>query len=323
MVAPFTFSAWMWYNYRRLRGDNMIFRIEDTSNPDGNHRKYNISLRECPTMTLSQLNEYISNEIRKQVNNSKDRRLLSYSKSLMICLMKYNEYTDNELHINTEITRNSCGFIKFLYESKLLCIPFDLRYDLSSIRECLQDTFIVLHNFAIDIADNELLDRFLHENTATHRKKVASPEKDHEVLLFQSPNDIILTEYLQQAYILLALSIRYGLPSGVANYIKYQIEHLPELRFDFCPQERQALIDIVCHIYYNQAFEKQVLKTIKDDEVLRISYDAIYQFKSIIDRESSFDDLYGDDYFYNNNVVSNIIFEAYSKYLNSLPFSSL
>lgn len=298
----------------------MIFRIEDTSNPDGNHRKYSIPLNECPKMPLSDLGGFISNEIRKEVNNAKDRRLLSYSKSLMICLMKYNQYANNELHINTEINYNSCGFIQIIHDSKSLYIPFDLRYDLSSIKECLQDLSIILRNFAIDIADNELLDIFLKDNTETHRKKVASPEKDHEVLLFQSPNDIVLTEYLQQAYILLALSIRYSLPSSVANYIIKQINALDDYRFSYYPHERAALIYIIRHIYYNQSFEKQVLKTIREDEVLRICYDSIYQFKSIIDRETSFDEICNDDFYYNCNVVSDIIMKAYSLYLNSLPY---
>ena len=299
----------------------MLFRIEDTSNPDGNHRKYNIPLNKCPIMPLSDLGGYISNEIRKEVNNAKDRRLLSYSKSLMICLMKYNQYADNELHINTEIDHNSCDFIQIIHDGKQLCIPFDLRCDLSSIKECSKDSLVILQNFAIDIADNELLDVFLKDNTGTHRKKVASPEKDHEVLLFQSKNDIVLTEYLKQAYILLALSIRYGLPKNVAIYIIDHIKALPDYRFNDYQHERAALLYIVCHIYHNRCFEKQVLRSIKEDEVLRICFDSIYQFSSIIDKETSFDEICNDDFYYNCNVVSDIIMKAYSLYFDSLPYA--
>lgn len=302
----------------------MIFRVEDISNPNGNHRKYNIPLTQRPKMALSNLSRYISNEIRKEVNNSSDRRLLSYSKSLIICLMKYNQYSDNELHINIEISPDNCDFIIFQYDKKIYNIPFNLNYDLSKITDYLEDEIVILFNFAIDISNNQLLDIFLSDNTGTHRKKIASPEKDHEILLFQSPNDLILTEYLQQAYILLALSIRYGLPSVVAEEIIEKIKNLPEYRFESCfesfSQEKEALIYIVHHIHQNLYFEKQVLKTIKEDEILRINYDSIFQFKSIIDREIEFDELYSDDSFYNCNVVSDIIFKAYRRYFNSLPF---
>lgn len=293
----------------------MIFRVEDISNPNGNHRKYNIPLSQYPKMALSNLSRYIPNEIRKEVNNSSDRRLLSYSKSLIICLMKYNQYSDNELHINIEISPDNCDFIIFQYDKKIYNIPFNLNYDLSSITDCLENEIVILFNFTIDISNNQLLDIFLNDSTGTHKKKIASPEKDHEILLFQSPNDLILTQYLQQAYVLLALSIRYGLPSVVAKYIIREIKILPEYRFASCSQEREALIYIVYHIYQNLYFEKQVLKTIKEDELLRICYDSIFQFKSIIDREIEFDELYSDDSFYNCNVVSDIIFNAYSRYL--------
>lgn len=78
----------------------MLFRIENTVDFDGLHRKYALSYEELPQMPLFELEAYVANEVRKEINNAKNRKLLSYSKSLGVCLLKYNEYADNELHIS-------------------------------------------------------------------------------------------------------------------------------------------------------------------------------------------------------------------------------
>ena len=64
----------------------MLFRIEDTENIDGCHRQYEIPFDELPRMKMSDLERFISNEVRKEINNANDRKLLSYSKSLGVCL---------------------------------------------------------------------------------------------------------------------------------------------------------------------------------------------------------------------------------------------
>ena len=80
----------------------MLFRIEDSENEDGVHREYSILPQDLPTMPMSEIEVYIADEIRKEVNGANNRRLLSYSKSLGICLLKYIKYADNEIHLNGE-----------------------------------------------------------------------------------------------------------------------------------------------------------------------------------------------------------------------------
>ena len=52
-----------------------------------------------PTICKSQVDEYIAQEIRKQINGAHSSNVLSYSKSLAACLFKYNTRLQNPLHI--------------------------------------------------------------------------------------------------------------------------------------------------------------------------------------------------------------------------------
>ena len=84
----------------------MLFRIEDSENEDGVHREYSILPQDLSTMPMFEIEAYMADEIRKEVNGANNRRLLSYSKSLGICLLKYNKYADNEIHLNGESVFN-------------------------------------------------------------------------------------------------------------------------------------------------------------------------------------------------------------------------
>lgn len=89
----------------------ICFRIEDGANCSGILRNYKIKDEDLPVINKNDVEDYIAEEIRKQVNGSKDRKLLSYSKSLGVCLLKYNDYVDNELHI---CYRNDIGYNNLL-----------------------------------------------------------------------------------------------------------------------------------------------------------------------------------------------------------------
>ena len=59
----------------------ILFRIEDISGVTPNSREYNIDEFTNYLIDKSKVDEYIAGEIRKEINGSKDRKLLSYSKS--------------------------------------------------------------------------------------------------------------------------------------------------------------------------------------------------------------------------------------------------
>ena len=78
---------------------NFLFRIEDINGFNPITRVYQNENSNYPVIEAGKLDQYIAEEIRKCVNGSRSRSFLSYSKFLTTCLLKYNNYTDNKLHI--------------------------------------------------------------------------------------------------------------------------------------------------------------------------------------------------------------------------------
>jgi hypothetical protein len=292
----------------------MFFRIEDSENPDGHHREYEIPSENLPKLKMLELENYIADEIRKEINNALDRNLLSYSKSLGVCLLKYNKFADNELHINIS---NMNDFVCF-YSSKdqnMECVPFNLSNSLYGLTSKDKEREIILQNFQVDVSDNNLLNSYLLRTTGTGRKKMASPQKDKEVLLMQSPNDIVISDYSESVYLLYALSLKFGMKKSIYENLVNKIYTLENFRFQFCGEsERFGLIQIIKYLYRYGGYEKQMSQRILRDslgaETVPVYYDPISQLHDI--QEDSFEESYmlSD---YNMNIVSAWIWDCYSQ----------
>jgi len=292
----------------------MLFRIEDSENPFGCHREYSIPIEKLPRLELAEVEGYIAEEIRKEVNNANNRKLLSYSKSLGVCLLKYNKYTDNKLHINK---LDSCDFVNYydIESDKCEYKIYSLANGVYNKESKHKEKKIVLLNFVIDVSDNNLLDLYLQKITGTGRKKVASPEKDKEVLLMQSPEDMVITTYLDSVYLLYALFMRYGMKKSIHKNLINQIKNLDSYRFEICGEvERYALIEIVNYLYnYGKNDIEMCHRVFQDsqgEEHLSMYYDPILQLHGI--QNECFEDSFmlGD---YNGNIVSDWIWHFYAK----------
>lgn len=292
----------------------MLFRIEDSENPYGFHREYSIPIEKLPIVKVDELEGYLAEEIRKEVNNANNRKLLSYSKSLGVCLLKYNKYTDNELHIN-KLDIHDFVYYYDVKAGTYECEPYSLAYGLDNIKFKHKKKEILLLNFKIDVSDNKLLDAYLRKITGMGRRKVASPEKDKEVLLMQSPEDMVISEYSDSVYLLYALFLKYGMEESIYTNLINKINILEDFRFEFCGEvERYALIEIVNYLYFNGKYEMEMSHSIFQDsqraEYLPIYYDPILQLHEI--QNESFEESYmlGD---YNGNVVSDWIWHFYAE----------
>lgn len=328
----------------------MIFRIEDNQNSNGNHREYEIPFKDLPILKLNELENYLAEKIRKEVNNTQDRNLLSYSKSLGICLLKYNKFADNELHIDKY--GNGDGCISFCFYKAIrwmlnelhineiedddgfsfYSLPFDKQillkkyvfFDLKlgglyglKLSSKNKEEKIVLVNFDIDVSDNNFLDIYLRDKTGTGRKKVASPEKDKEVLIMQSPDDMVVSDYLPSVYLLYALVLRYGMNKSIHKFLYNKIYNLDDYYFAYCEEtERDALLTIIDYLYYydkdEQMMIKKVLKDCKEMEHLSVFYDPILQLLGIQEDNFEYSYMLGD---YNSNIVSEWIWYCYNKYM--------
>lgn len=292
----------------------MLFRIEDSENLYGCHREYIISRDNLPRLRFEELEGYLADEIRKEVNNTNDRKLLSYSKSLGVCLLKYNKYTDNELHINRWY---NCDFVGYYdidtREDK--CVPYNLVVGIEDIAVKLKNKELILINFAVDVSDNNLLDEYLQNVTGIGRKKVASPEKDKEVILMQSPEDIVISDYLDSVYLLYALFLKYGMNESIYTKLIHKIRDLGDYRFGFCgEQERDALLFIVDYLYYHGEYEIEmsipVFLDSQQAEYDGIYYDSFLQLQGIQNESIEESYMLSD---YNANVVSDWIWQFYAE----------
>lgn len=288
----------------------VYFRIEDVENSMGISRDYQIKEEDLPVIHKKEVEHYIAEEIRKQVNGSKNRRLLSYSKSLGVCLLKYNGYCDNELHICDD---DNIGYDNLIYYDES---NYGLQYEYYSLKDALYmgrlfngEGKIKLYNFAMDVSDNNVLNQYLLKFTNIGLKKFASPEKDSEVVMMQAYNDRVVKNYLNSIYVLYGLQLKYRFLwyDNVAERVICEILQLEDFRFDNCEQEREAIVFLIRYLYDNTEQEELINKKIFEyaykKEHLPLYYDSMLQFHGI--QEDSFEDSYclSD---YNDNVVSDI-----------------
>lgn len=243
----------------------MLFRIENNQEQggDGKIREYELSFRELPRMKVKDMEKYIAEEIRKEINGSNNRNLLSYSKSLGVCLMKYNKFSINELHINKDNDNYIDNYITY-YICKKHNIKEDTAYldfDTGLIGLPKKDNeIVIIKNIEIDVSNNESVDRYLRKVIGVGIKKVASPEKDCEVLLMQSPDDLVISDYLHSIYLLYGLVLKYGMNTKIYNYLYDKIRWLKEDYFTDCPEEKGAILYVLNYLYEQYKYERKVIK---------------------------------------------------------------
>ena len=235
----------------------MLFRIEDVSGFDPNYREYDPENYDYPLVDKEEIDIYIASEIRKQINCSNEREVLSYSKSLATCLLKYNNFADNELHIMSSNYLNSLWYINSNgeYERK----PYHIKKRLNGKRLFQDSGKIKITNFIIDVSDNRLLEKFLQTYTGIGRKSYASPEKDHEVIVMHPINDFSICNYMNSIYTVYALNLKYNFlkkPFIVRNIVK-ELKELDDFRFQI-PLERSAIIRLIYYLAYHWKHELKI-----------------------------------------------------------------
>lgn len=295
----------------------MLFRIEDISGFDPKLRTYDVDEFTTPSVDKEQVDKYIALKIREEINGSKSRELLSYSKSLATCILKYNKYTDNELHIC--IINGWKDYISYISPND------NERWKLYSIQDRLNEKplfnkrgQIQLLNFIIDVSNNTLVDEYLKYYTNIGKKILASPEKDSEVVVMNPPNDLIINQYMDAVYILYALQLRYRFLSNVnvQKALILELINMEAFRFEYCPHERVAFINLILYLSANWQYEYQISQKIygylEKEEHLSINYDPILQFHGIM--KDDFEESYNLST-YNGNVLSDLFWKHCGRYL--------
>lgn len=274
-------------------------------------------------MPHKNIDVYIAESIRNQVNGSNSRDILSYSKSLGTCLFKYNDYCDNELHIycNPSMT---CNTLIYNYEYKsTICEDYSLENALNKIEILKRNEQIRLHNFIIDISNNYILDKYLLKFTGKHLKKFASPQKDNEIIMMQADSDYIIKEYLNSIYILYALQLKYRFLNYdyIAGNMKQEILELDDRYFPNCEYEKITINLLIDYLYYYINYEYDIFKKICNDinknGHISYSYDAISQALDIFSNQNIKDSYYESDSYSSSNQVTSIIWKYFIYYYNT------
>ena len=294
----------------------LVFRTEDRSHLDGVPREYEISFDNLPRINKQDVDIHIAKKIKDAVNGSKNRDILDYSKSLAVCLLKYNKRNSNELHI---CYIDKCDIISYYspkgkYKEKNYLLKDRVEHNtlFKNNKE------IILSNFVIDISNNTILRKYLIQFTAKCKglKAYASPEKDYEVVMMQAENDLkISANNLHSVYALFALQLKYSfLCYDTIMNINQRIQELQDTFED--EKEKEAFLILILHLYFKIDFERDSLSTA-----------PIYGEDYIYDSISLFDQIAYDDFksaeSYNNyyfplDVLSRIIFDECQKYLIDL-----
>lgn len=295
----------------------MLFRIEDISGFDPKLRTYDVDEFTKPTVNKKKIDNFIASKIREEVNGSKNRNLLSYSKSLATCILKYNKYTDNELHIC--IINGWKDYITYISpKNNTKCRLYDIQNRINGNPLFNKTGEIQLLNFIIDVSDNILLNEYLKYYSNAGKKIIASPEKDNEVVVMNPPNDLVINQYMDAVYILYALQLKYRFLSNVKiqSALLLELDHMDAFRFEYCPHEKIAFIHLILYLSANWQYEYQISKKIyhysENEEHLSMSYDPILQFHGIMK------DNFAESYklsTYNENVISDLFWKYCGQYL--------
>lgn len=295
----------------------MLFRIEDISGFDPKLRTYDVDEFTTPTVNKGQIDNYIASKIREEVNGSKNRNLLSYSKSLATCILKYNKYTDNELHIC--IINGWKDYITYISpKNNVKCRFYYIQNRINGNPLFNKAGDIQLLNFVIDVSDNILVDEYLKHYTTVGKKIIASPEKDSEVVVMNPPNDLVINQYMDAVYILYALQLKYRFLSNVnvQRALILELDNMDAFHFKYCPHERIAFINLILYLSANWQYEYQISNKIynysENEEHLSMCYDSILQFHGIM--RDNFDESYNLST-YNENVISDLFWKYCGLYL--------
>lgn len=293
----------------------MLFRIEDVSGFSS------ASLRseyDSCYIKKGEVDEKIATFIRDEVNGSKDRRILSYSKSLAACLLKYNKFTDNELHICFD----NINFIQYASPKGYHKIKdYVIQDRLANIKlfnpQKLNDVIELTH-FVVDVSNNEILDNYLRHFTGVGKKKYASPEKDCEVAVLNPQQDLTIKHYIDAVYILYGLQLKYNFlcDKDICEKIIYEIQNIDPFRFYYNPEERNAFIYLIEYlaneIEHERSISKGIYEFLKNSDHFPHYYDSILQFEDI--NGSSFRDSYiNSDY--NTNILSELFWKNCALFL--------
>lgn len=245
----------------------MYFRVEDKNGLSPNLREYGCGNSYNTPVDAYNANTLIANEIRYQINNCNNRSVFSYSKSLGIVLFKYNYIADNPIHLIPIAKDNSVEFDVIDNDVKLknFSMPYDINDLYYPFRQCFENKKIILKNYMIDVNNNANIDKYLRNYTKIGKKKIASCEKDSEVIIrhVYAADDYIIAEYIDAVYLIYTLQYKTRFLNCVGV-----VENLMEMFYEEIEDENEfkAFQYLVLYLHDYWDYEQEISKKILQEK---------------------------------------------------------
>lgn len=288
----------------------LLFRIDTSSEFNDRSRQYGFPETERIILKGSAIERFIAQETAEEINGSNKRRLISYSKSLGVCLLKYNNYLDNRLLFSNIPFHTCAGYTALCY-----CIGhqnYSLSYFLQTGLWNFPFEEAELVNFIVDVSDNNIIQTYFQKHLGKGKKPFASPEKDKEVVLMRSLNEkIIDADNLGSVYTLYGLSIKYNFLSDeqiLCGLIGDVYNAFNEGRYS--EDELQTIICLIQYMAYHGDHERKLSEAIRErnspSERIPFCYDPICEYNAII--SSTFLEAYEMSY-NSENVITHALWK--------------
>jgi len=201
----------------------MLYFRTDDENGLSPHERENTD--KGVVLNYHDIDAFIAEEVKNQVNGSKNRNIFSLSKSLATVIFKYNYFSDNPIQIITPLyTHARYGGCAKVYlrnkwgewRSKPRYIPFNTKGDFFKISDRIvdmkrSDCNVLLSNYVLEVSTQRDLHQYLLRHTGVGLKARVSPEKDAEVFIRNIDagwDSVVISQNVDTVYLIYALQYK-------------------------------------------------------------------------------------------------------------------
>lgn len=195
-----------------------------------------------------------------------------------------------------------------------------MEYDISNLTYPIRYTFkgdkIILKNYVIEVDNNRLVNEYLKNYTQKGKKKMASCEKDKEIIIRHIETDYIISKQLSIDAVYLIYALQYK--TKFLNWGSVTEELIKIFEEEVEEDEYNALRNLVLYLKYYWQYEEQISKIVirekQQDFRIVIGYDSYFLALDIMDGELQY--AYDNCMFYLPFRLLSKIWKVYCSYVN-------
>lgn len=296
----------------------MYFRVEDENGIFPQLREYGCGSSYNTRVNACDADVLIAQEIREEINNSNQRNVFSYSKSLGVVLFKYNYVADNPIHLIPHGI--GCNWVELIINENKVSRYEYINYNIADlnypIRKKFIDREILLGNYIIEVDNNILLDKYLRNYTDVGKKKIAACEKDREVIIRHAVDDYVIIDHIHAVYLIYALQYTTGF-----LYKDWVVERLQKIFREKIEEQKEfnAFSYIVFYLKERWEYEKEISQKILgkklEDARMVPCYDG-YHLALDIMKERDYESAWNNSSYYLYDSLIEEIWKIFFAYIS-------